>query len=237
MINQNFRMVKLAFWARTHVWPARLIIIFLIYPLLNIIGWFLGDMLALNGIYINQAWGYVLSFFILFLFLIYPFNVDKHRYKFYYTWKKSTDVLMILTTFCFILMRGNGFNSDSRSNVMITSGHAASVEKNIEPTTKKLTKEKKNFIKKFVKKVRDKYKKASKRDQGLMIALAIIVGLLLIGLLGALTCSIACSGAEGLAYVVFFLGLGGIIFGLVRVIQRIQRGKPRERKKEPQEGV
>ncbi|MGZ5191171.1 MAG: hypothetical protein ACXWCZ_09145, partial [Flavisolibacter sp.] len=73
-------MIQLSYWAKSHVWTTRLIIIFLIYPLLNISGWFLGDLLALNCIYINESWGYVLSFFILFLFLVYPYKADKKRY-------------------------------------------------------------------------------------------------------------------------------------------------------------
>ena len=227
-------MRKIMYWAREHVWTARLIIIFLIYPLLNLVGWFIGDVLAYNDFYISQGWGYPLSFFILFLFLVYPFNFDKRRYSFYYTWKKSIDALMICTSFCFILMRGNGFNSDSRENTFVTSVYATNAEKTIEPSSKKIQKEKKNFIKRLVKSMRDKYKHASKADKAGMIILAVFIALLLIFLLGLLTCSIACSGAEGIAYVIGFLGLGAIIFGLVRVIQRIKRGGPRKKKVETQ---
>jgi hypothetical protein len=230
-------MLQISFWARKHVWTTRLIIIFLIYPLLNISGWFLGDLLALKGIIINQTWGYILSFIILFLFLIYPYKADKKHSRHYYAWKKTTEVLMICTTFCFILLRGNSFNSENRTNVIVKTGYASAIEKSVEPSSKKLEKEKKNFIKKFVKNIRNKYKNASKRDKTGMIIVAILVALGLIFLLGVLSCSIACGGAEGLAYAIFFIGLGAIIFGLVRVIKRINRGEPRQKKAQPEQGV
>jgi hypothetical protein len=112
---------------------------------------------------------------------------------------------MICTTFCFILLRGNSFNAESRINVAVTSGYAASVKNNTEPSTKTVTNEKKNFIKKFVKNLRAKYKKASKRDKTGMIIVAVLVAVGLIFLLSLLSCSIACGGAEGLAYVIFFV--------------------------------
>jgi hypothetical protein len=216
-------MTKLAFWARRNLWPARLIIIFLIYPLLNLTGWFIGDVLAFNGVHISEAWAYPLSFMILFLFLIYPYKADRKK-TYFYTWKKTIDVLMILTSFCFILMRGNNFNSDQNTNSFVNSSFAtSSPEKNISLASKS-KKEKKNFIKKIVRQFRDQYKKANKRDHGGMIVLAVFVALILFFLLSVLTCSIACSGAEGLAYAIFFVGLGAIIFGLVRVIRRIKLG-------------
>ncbi|MFL5808334.1 MAG: hypothetical protein ACJ749_02370 [Flavisolibacter sp.] len=227
-------MIRITYWAHAHVWTSRLIIIFLIYPLLNITGWFLGDLLAFNNIDI-QSWAYPLCFFILFLFVVYPFNSDRHRYKYYYTWKKTIDVLMICTTFCFILMRGNSFSSDVNENNFVTAGYAANGEKIVDPQpASKIKKEKKNFIKKFVKDIRKKYRNGSKSDKTGMIILAIFVALLAIVLLGMLTCSIACSGAEALAYVLFIIGMGAIIYGLLRVIRRISNGpKKPEPVKEP----
>jgi hypothetical protein len=223
-------MTKISFWAKQHVWTSRLIIIFLIYPVINFCGWFLGDVLALSGVYFNQSWGYVLSFVILFLFLVYPYKADKTK-PYYRVWKKSIDALMILTTFAFILVRGNGFNNDRSPNIFMTAAYASVVaEPNIDPKTK-IEKKKKNAIKKLVQNIRTKYKSLSRDEKtGLIIFVIIVAVVALYGLL-ALSCSIACSGSEGLAYAVFFLGLGGLIFGTVRIIQRIKKG-PRK-KKEP----
>ena len=134
-------------------------------------------------------------------------------------------------------MRGNSFNSDEQSNAFVTTGYAASAEKIVDPkSASKLKKEKKNFIKKFVKNIRNKYKNGSKSDKTGMIILAIFVALVLFVLLALLTCSIACSGAEALAYVLFFVGLGAIIYGLLRVIRRISTGAPKKKKVETQQG-
>lgn len=230
-------MRSISYWASKHVWTTRFIIIFLIYPLLNISGWFIGDILAFNGFVINQAWCYVLSFFILFLFLIYPYKKDKARYRLYHAWKKTIEVLMICTTFCLIAVRGNSFDSGSGTNLIATSGYASAIKNNVEPSPKKLAKETKNSIKKFVKNLRNKYKNASKRDKTGSIILAVLGALALIFLLILLSCSLACAGAEGLALAVFIIGLGAVIFGLVRVINRINRGKPKEKKVETQQGV
>jgi uncharacterized membrane protein len=61
----------------------------------------------------------------------------------------------------------------------------------------------------------------------ILIVVTILVSLLLVFLLAGLSCSIACSGSEALAYVVFFLGTFGIVFGAVRIIKSIQKKKPR----------
>jgi len=225
-------MQRLSFWARRHVWPARLIIIFLIYPVLNLAGWFIGDVLAYNGVHISEAWAYPLSFMILLLFVVYPYNVNRSKPHFY-TWKKTVDVLMILTSFCFILMRGNNFNSDQNTNMFVNSSFAnSSPEKNIQPSSTS-KKEKKNFIKKIVRQFREKYKKAGKDNQGGLIVLAVFIALLAFFALSALTCSIACSGSEGIAYAVFFIGLGAIVFGLVRVIRGIKRKSLKQQTAQP----
>ena len=65
------------------------------------------------------------------------------------------------------------------------------------------------------------------------MSVIIAAGLLL--LLAGLSCEISCSGSEGAAIAVGLLGTGLIIFLLVRVIQRINRG-PRV-KAQPVEGT
>ncbi|MCB0637544.1 MAG: hypothetical protein KDC54_13035 [Lewinella sp.] len=67
----------------------------------------------------------------------------------------------------------------------------------------------------------------SSNGQKVLLSILTILGaLVLVYLLLALSCSIACSGAEGLAYIVFFAGLGLIIWGVVVVLRRIHGGQP-----------
>ena len=67
-------------------------------------------------------------------------------------------------------------------------------------------------------------------DRAGLIILAIIGALGLLYLLAALSCGIACNGAEGLAIAVLILGTAGIIWGLIAVIRAIKRGRKKEMK-------
>ena len=215
-------MYAITTWARAHRWTARTIIVFIIYPLLNLCGWFLGDLMAYNGFVIDQSWCYYLSGFFLLLFLVYPYRLDR-KYRNYFLWKRSVDALMILSTFCFIIVRGNGFIAGTAENGMITSSYAAST--GVKSANSSLVVEKeKNPVKKIIKTLRKKFREADKNKKAGYIVLAILGAILLLIALLLLTCSIACSGAEALAYTVFLLGLVGIIILLARVLRRIKLG-------------
>lgn len=225
-------MRKLSFWASTHAWSARLIIIILIYPLLNISGWFIGDLLAQQEVHINPNWGYPLSLICLFLCVIYPFRGDRFRHRLIYEHKRSIDILLIATTACFILLRGNNFISGASSEPVTTAAASSGDASTLKPGHPlKMKKTEKNLIKKLLKRMRSQYRKSDKTEKALLIVLGVIIFILAFYALAALSCSLACSGSEGLAYVVFFLGLGGLIFLLVRFIQRVTRGP---RKKVPE---
>jgi hypothetical protein len=51
----------------------------------------------------------------------------------------------------------------------------------------------------------------------------------LIFLIGGLACNIICLGAELLGYIVLVVGIAGVIFGLVKLIQRVKRGPPQKK--------
>lgn len=223
-------MRQISFWAKTHVWPTRIIIIFFIYPVLNLAGWILGDALYLNEIHFSPVWGYLLVPVCIFLCIIYPSK--KNKSKNFYTRQKTVDALLIACTFCFILLTGNNFNSTENKNTVATNSYASSITK---PPVKlpsfKIKKDKKKDFRKFLKSIEKKYRDAGKGTKALLIVLTILVALGLGLLLVSLSCSLACSGAEVLAYIIFFVGLAGIIFGVVRIIHRITNG-PRKKKEE-----
>lgn len=220
-------MRKISLWASYHRWSARFFIIFLIYPLLNFTGWLFGEMLYLNGIEINYGWYYLLSLITILVAATYPQRSERTSTGFY-TKRKIHDTSLALLSFLFITLTGNHFNAVNQTSVAPVH---ASTQLTAAPSIEKPVKKEKKNLKKFIKDVRKKYKSAGDGEKILLISLTIILALVLIYLLGALSCSIACGGAEGLAYVVFFLGLGGIIFGTVRVI----RGITRKSKKKEQE--
>jgi hypothetical protein len=213
-------MKSISTWARDHKWASRFIIVIVIYPLLNITGLLFGGMLSLEEIELNASWYYLLSIPVFILLSTYP-----HKNKHYsYRRRKSWDAMLALSCFCFITVTGNQFNTSTSG---ITPAHALK-------STSALTiqkKEKKTF-KKIIRKLHKHYREASDAGKVLLIVLTIVGAFLLVYLLAALSCSIACSGYEAFGYLIFTLGLGGIVFGTIRAIQSIT-GK-RKKKKQPQ---
>ncbi len=217
-------MRNISLWAKEHAITTRLLIVLVIYPLFNLTGWFLGDLLAIQGFHLYSFWGYPLSLIVILIMLTYPSSADRSVYRRSYTRRKIMDGLLAGTTFLFIVMTGNNFTSFSDATAMPAS-YASSFPQAVEkpgPVSKS------NFQKKAVRKwfhaLRKKYRDASNSNKVLLTILAIVVGIFLFMGLIALTCSIACAGSEALAYVVFFLGMAGIILGLVKIIKSIHRG-------------
>lgn len=76
-----------------------------------------------------------------------------------------------------------------------------------------------------LKKLRKAYRESTKGEKIFYIAL-VILGAAILGYgVFALSCSLSCSGSEALAYIVGIVGLAAIVFGAVKLIQRITRGK------------
>ena len=76
--------------------------------------------------------------------------------------------------------------------------------------------------------LRKEYKDATNGERTALIILCILIAIGLLLLVAGLSCNLSCSGSEGAATVVLIFGTGLIIFLLVKVIKRINRGKPKE---------
>jgi hypothetical protein len=221
-------MRSISLWARDHAWSSRLLIVLVIYPLLNLTGLFLGDLLESSKIVFSSSWTYILSFVIILLFLFYP-GRNERGYK-NFRFRKIMDSLLVVSTFLCILLSGNQLAAGNQVG-FIPASHAALIQP--APTSAVDKPEKKKSLKKKIQSLRKKYRDL---DTGAKIALTLLAAVVFVGLvylLGALSCSIACSGAEGGAYVVFFLGLGGLIFGLVKVLKLIHKGPKKKRTTDP----
>ncbi len=68
-----------------------------------------------------------------------------------------------------------------------------------------------------------------KADNSWKIALAIVVFLGLTLLLAGLVCDLSCGGSEVAASLLGILGMAALIWGLVAIIKRIQRGAPEKK--------
>ena len=239
-------MKNISIWASRHKWPARFIIIGSFF-ILNFIGLFLGDVLTQSQITIPSLWIYAISFIFFAGFITYPSKKQKSKYKNYYKKQKSSDLLLISTTFLLIICFGNHYHlSKNQSPFGFTYVNATALtvitnpelnKASIDPSPKKKTSLIKNWKKKLkenIKTIRREYKDATPGERAALIVLSIIVALGLFLLVLSASCSLSCSGSDGAAILVGILGTGLIIFLLVKVIKRINRGGPKKPKAEPQ---
>ena len=225
-------MKNLAFWARENKNTARATII-ISYVLLNLIALFLGDVIHSLNIEFTPLFFLFALIMSLVGWMIYPSKNRKKEYRNFFVRQKSADLLLVSATFLFTIYLGNTLNKQEnfyRNPVQAISIVHPNTKNIISGTQAKVTLSKKSLRQKIraeFKSIRKAYKDSSKSQKTTYIILAVLGALVLLYGLAGLSCSIACSGSEALAYVVFFLGLGGIIFGLVKLIQRITRGKPK----------
>lgn len=233
-------MKKISLWARQHRWQTRVLIV-VIYIILNGIGLFVGDLLFLSGLSIPSSIIYTTCFVFLLGFISYPSKKDKAAYKNFYRRQKLTDFVLISTTFLLVVSYGNHYNTaPSLSQSPFHSLYALANKPvptilNKNATEEKPVIKKKKGIKNLKQKLREnirllkkEYKDASKGEKAALIILSVLIALGLFFLLAALSCNISCSGSEGAATVILLLGTALIVFLLVKVIKRINRGKPKE---------
>lgn len=226
-------MKKIAFWARENKQTARLTIV-ICYILLNVIGLFLGDVIHSLNVELTPLFLAIAISLTLIGWMIYPSKFRRKDYRNYFWRQKAADLILVSTTFLFVVYLGNSLNSNWNS--LRNPLQAASIANTNNPTNvrtspvAKTTVSKKSLRKKIraeFKRLRKAYKESSKADKTAYIIFAVLIAATLTVVLGAAACSISCSGSEALALVVFFVGLGGIVFGLIKWIQRITRGKPK----------
>jgi uncharacterized membrane protein YraQ (UPF0718 family) len=226
-------MKKIAFWARENKQTARLTIV-ICYILLNVIGLFLGDVIHSLNVELTPLFLAIAISLTLIGWMIYPSKFRRKDYRNYFWHQKAADLILVSTTFLFVVYLGNSLNSNWNS--LRNPLQAASIANTNNPTNvrtspvAKTTVSKKSLRKKIraeIKRLRKAYKESSKADKTAYIIFAVLIAATLTVVLGAAACSISCSGSEALALVVFFVGLGGIVFGLIKWIQRITRGKPK----------
>lgn len=248
-------MKKLSFWARTHIWPARIIIVTGLI-LLILLGILTGQLFRDLLVDLPQA--------VLFLFicmylagaLLYPVKrqgacvaVKQRSY-----WRqKSCDLLLAGSTFLMVVFLSNKQtlfpgsismaapvtatasslpgDSSMRSYKPIKEFSASMKDGN----GKMLKwKERKKMLKEQIRAIKHS-KEPSPGGKTALIILSILIALGLIALLAALSCSISCSGSAGLAILVMVLGTGLVIFLLIRIVQRLT-GKRKKEIKNPETG-
>lgn len=216
-------MKQVSIWASRHKWPARILIV-LLYFLLNICGFFAGSLLQSTGVQPGIFFIDFIFIVILAAYLFYPEKASYYKRKFF-------DGTMLVSTFCTICFYGTQINNSSfllpfsNSSAATTTTYTAASER--AEKTLKIVPGKKLTKKEFRKQIRQalKAKDAEKTGQKIiLIVLTILLAAVVLYLLLALSCSIACSGSEALAVLVLVLGAFGVVFGAIKIIQRINRG-------------
>ena len=230
-------MKRISLWAHQHKSTARIFLLFF-YVLLHFTGFFLGDIYDSFNIQFTPLFYQVAIIMTLLGWFTYPFWKRKHVYKHLFVREKISHLLLVSATFLFIVYAGNAFNNNRNS--FGNSGQAASIiystNAAISSETSTINKRvsKKSWRKKIrteIQNLRKIYRQSTDRQKTLYITLAIF-GAIFLGLgITALACNISCSGSEALGAVLFFGGLAGLIFGVIRIIKRINRGHPRNRKR------
>lgn len=227
-------MKKISIWASHHRWASRLLIVGL-YMLLNVVGFVAGDIIFSNGIIISGWIIYGIALVFLAAVILYPSRKEKTSYNNFYRYQKLTDLCLITTTFLLVVSYGNHNNTTQPVNnspfyttLSFASTSFPATDKSENPAVKK-KKDRKTLRQKLranIHLLRQEYRSASSGEKAALIVVSVLVALLLFFLVASLSCNLSCSGSGGAATVVLIFGTGLIIFLLVRVIKRINRGKP-----------
>lgn len=233
-------MRKLSYWSRDHKQLARILIV-TGYLILNVTGLFLGDLVhSISGTF-NYAFILIPIILTMVGYFFYPDNKNKNSYRNFYSTQKLNDGFLIMATFLFLVFAGNKLNESTRwsQSVSALSIHYPTAKNSVQNKTVNTkpqsgTKAYKTF-KQRLKALRKAYKESTKTEKILMI----IGVVLLAGLAGsgvaALSCNLSCSGNEALAIVVLIIGIGGIIYGGYKLIQKITGGGKKTKVDEPLE--
>jgi len=233
-------MKSISIWAKSNIWQSRMLII-VIYIFLNGIGITTGMLLSEINIHLPYAYFMALILITIILWINYP---DKHQKRSFsstsfYVRRKTFDFLLGTVTFLFIVYAGNHLEQMNLETETATASVIVPLSKDSailnhpllkdfisslknREVSKLSQREKIKLIKKQIKAI-NRDSGTSKSDKTLLLILSILIAIGLISGLAALSCSIACGGAEALAVIVFAGGLFLIIFFLVRFIKHLNK--------------
>lgn len=228
-------MKKISAWAKAHPWPARIVIV-LLHVILIAAAVFIGK--SLSGLSISISVAYIWFAILLYLaaVLIYPDSKAMHspRWISHYAFQKSCDFMLTATgLFMICFLANRPANQPIRLNplsgahpVVYSDQHSSIVKRNIElkkPGNHILSrKERKALLKELKIELKEVFKAKPGRTR--QIALTILVGLVamvLLALVGALSCDLSCSGNEGAALFVLILGTAGVVALVLFFIKKI----------------
>jgi hypothetical protein len=248
-------MKKISVWAKSHPWPARIIIV-VSFILLNGLGIITGLLMRDIEIILPSA---ALLFFISLYagsVLLYPRKksaLNGQARALFYRRQKTCDMLLVGSTFLMVVYLANHPGQVLNYSPPFTSVMAASApllkdsslktylpikafSASMRDESGKLLKWKvrKNMLKEQIRAIRHSGE-PSPGGKAALIILSVIVALGLITGVAFLACSISCGGSEALAIVVLISGTALVVVLLVHIIRKIM-GKSKKQIKNPESG-
>lgn len=226
-------MKNISLWARQHKWAARCYIT-IAYFLLNLLSLYFAFVLHQAGFAAGPISVLVLSLPFTLALAYYPKRKQKETYSNFYHLQKTCDGVLVSTSFLLMICASLHFNTTKNQPTTATVYAATPTTGNIKPTIKiKWTKpgliiKQWAGLKKNVRALKQAYKQSADGKKTGLTILASLVAAGLLMLVLSLSCSLSCSGAEGAAVLVLLGGTGLIVFLLIKVLQRINRG-PKEK--------
>lgn len=244
-------MKKIAFWAKSHRWPARTLII-TSFLVLNVLGYFAGRNLNELGIRLPSFFLILLITIFAIPFLMYPGRntqqpgTQRNRS---FRFRKTLDLTLATTGFLMMVFVANRPGSLS---FFISRGYAVSTShpgpgdstfhlykspqafaaslKNAQGE-RLAKKERRTLLKAQIRNIKKSDELSQSAKAGL-IALSILIAAGLLYLVASLSCSLSCSGYDGLAVLTALGGTTLVVVLLLAVIRGINR-KNKKKKAEP----
>ncbi|MGC4101245.1 hypothetical protein [Ferruginibacter sp.] len=228
-------MKKISYWAGANIIPARILIVLLKIILLAL-AYYTGIALYRLQVLLPAGTVYCIALSLLVTAIVFYPSKQKRRSstRLAYIKQKTCDFILPVCSFVVIAtMVNNGDNSalysTSQGSAIIKRTAALEILASGKTKDALSKKEKKVLKKEFVKQLKmfaaAKVKGDKKAgDDAWKIMLAIVAALGVAYLLGALVCSLSCSGSDTAAIIVALLGTVGLIWGLVVLIKHIKRG-------------
>jgi hypothetical protein len=197
-------MRTISVWAYRNPWPAR-ILLALLHITLICLGYALAQLLEMQA---SMAW--MLGFA--------SFTIAIGYFLLTRKWSSRCRHLLIASAsfwlVVFFFQSGGGLDSMG-FGYPVQQVKAAKTADDVP----KLAKKKKVQLFKFLKRGSDE-----KGGKVVLTILTVLAALVLVFLVGSLSCSLACSGADALALIVGIGGLALVLLGMIAVLKRIKRG-------------
>ena len=228
-------MKLISLWAKQHLWAARLLLI-IAQTVLVSTAFFVGAIFS-NLSFISSDTIKSLGLFLFFVGLIlYP--IKQARFAFLrhcYRRQKRIDGILVFSSLLLFFSMGQQFIAEPVSvSTDVTQNNAWHAElvvhsrtTNVSPKSSKNAIRKQNRMKrkelrkKLKQTINNQKKELSWGEEALLVVLTLLLGCALVYGVLILSCSLACSGMEALAYIVAGVGVPLVITLAVLTIRRI----------------